>query len=101
MSSNTKMHNGNVKHRNQLGTYFRKLRLNRGLTLRKFCLKYDLYPGNISNLERGVSTLGSAIKVFELNKCYGGCNTVALFYAYNDNKDVLQVKFKQDFRVVR
>lgn len=36
------------------GTYFRKLRISKGYTLRKFCLEHDFDPGNISKLERGI-----------------------------------------------
>ena len=35
------------------GDFLKSKRLELGLTLRKFCLMYDLDPGNISKLERG------------------------------------------------
>jgi len=36
------------------GEFFKELRIRKGITLREFCLEYDLDPGNISKLERGV-----------------------------------------------
>jgi len=36
------------------GEFFKKLRIQRGLTLRQFCEEYSLDPGNISKLERGI-----------------------------------------------
>ncbi len=36
------------------GTYFRKLRISKGYTLRKFCIEHDFDPGNISKLERSI-----------------------------------------------
>jgi transcriptional regulator with XRE-family HTH domain len=38
------------------GEFFKGLRIRKGVTLREFCLTYDLDPGNISKLERGVLT---------------------------------------------
>lgn len=35
------------------GEFFRKKRIERGLTLRAFCQKHNFDPGNISRLERG------------------------------------------------
>jgi transcriptional regulator with XRE-family HTH domain len=35
------------------GEFFKELRIRKGVTLREFCQKYDLDPGNISKLERG------------------------------------------------
>lgn len=37
----------------RFGAIFKELRIARGITLRAFCAKYDLDPGNISKLERG------------------------------------------------
>jgi transcriptional regulator with XRE-family HTH domain len=36
------------------GAYFKDRRISLGVTLREFCLKNKLDPGNISKLERGV-----------------------------------------------
>ena len=36
------------------GQFFKTKRIEKGFTLRKFCHKYGLDPGNISKLERGV-----------------------------------------------
>ena len=36
------------------GEYFKAKRIERGLTLRDFCKKFGLDPGNISKLERGL-----------------------------------------------
>lgn len=36
------------------GVFFKKKRMALGLTLRQFCLQYDLDPGNMSKLERGI-----------------------------------------------
>jgi transcriptional regulator with XRE-family HTH domain len=35
------------------GDYFKAKRIELGLTLRKFCMMYELDPGNISKMERG------------------------------------------------
>lgn len=37
----------------KFGEFFKKKRLELGLSLRQFCLKHGLDPGNISKLERG------------------------------------------------
>jgi transcriptional regulator with XRE-family HTH domain len=36
------------------GEYFKTKRIEKGFTLREFCKKYGLDPGNISKLERGL-----------------------------------------------
>jgi transcriptional regulator with XRE-family HTH domain len=36
------------------GSFFKELRIRRGMTLRQFCLKFKFDPGNISKLERGL-----------------------------------------------
>jgi len=36
------------------GEFFKEFRIRKGVTLREFCLKHSLDPGNISKLERGV-----------------------------------------------
>ena len=36
------------------GEYFKAKRIEKGFTLREFCKKYGLDPGNISKLERGL-----------------------------------------------
>lgn len=36
------------------GEYFKKKRIEKGMTLRDFCRKFGLDPGNISKLERGL-----------------------------------------------
>ena len=38
------------------GNFFKQKRIGLGLTLREFCRMYELDPGNISKLERGLST---------------------------------------------
>ena len=38
----------------RFGAYFKELRLKTGLTLREFCLKHGVDPGNMSRLERGL-----------------------------------------------
>ena len=38
----------------KFGKLFKRLRLDTGVTLREFCLKNELDPGNLSRLERGV-----------------------------------------------
>lgn len=47
--------NRNPAKQNSFGNYFKKMRKQTGLTLRQFCLKNELDPGNISRLERGVA----------------------------------------------
>ena len=38
----------------KFGALLKRLRLNRGWTLREFCLQNDIDPGNYSRLERGL-----------------------------------------------
>jgi len=38
----------------RFGAFFKDLRLKTGLTLREFCVKHQLDPGNLSRLERGL-----------------------------------------------
>jgi transcriptional regulator with XRE-family HTH domain len=38
----------------KFGACFKDLRLKTGLTLREFCVKHQLDPGNLSRLERGL-----------------------------------------------
>jgi transcriptional regulator with XRE-family HTH domain len=38
----------------RFGSYFKEKRLKLDLSLREFCLKYGLDPGNLSKLERGI-----------------------------------------------
>jgi transcriptional regulator with XRE-family HTH domain len=38
------------------GDFFKEMRLKTGLSLRQFCLKHGLDPGNISRIERGLAT---------------------------------------------
>ena len=38
----------------KFAAYFKDIRLKTGLSLREFCLKHDLDPGNMSRLERGL-----------------------------------------------
>lgn len=37
------------------GNFFKQKRISRGLTLREFCRIYELDPGNISKVERGLT----------------------------------------------
>lgn len=39
---------------NLFGQFFKKRRIELGMTLRQFCLRNDLDPGNISKIERGI-----------------------------------------------
>ena len=43
-----------MKYSNVFGEFFKARRQAFGLTLREFCLKHKLDPGNISRLERGL-----------------------------------------------
>lgn len=43
-----------MKKRRTFGGFFKEKRIALGLTLRKFCEKYNLDAGNISKLERGI-----------------------------------------------
>ncbi len=38
----------------RFGSFFKNMRIKRGLTLRSFCQEHGLDPGNISKLERGL-----------------------------------------------
>ncbi len=43
-----------MRRRRTFGEFFKEKRIVLGLTLRKFCEKYNLDAGNISKLERGI-----------------------------------------------
>lgn len=43
-----------MKYSSAFGEFFKARRQALGLTLREFCLKYKLDPGNVSRLERGL-----------------------------------------------
>ncbi len=43
-----------MKPKALFGEFFKEKRINKGMTLREFCFKYNLDPGNISKLERGL-----------------------------------------------
>lgn len=50
----------------RFGEFFKKMRHEKsGLSLRQFCLKYELDPGNISKIERGISAPPSSHKILE------------------------------------
>lgn len=40
--------------RKTFGSYFKDRRIKLGLTLRQFCEKHSMDPGNLSKIERGV-----------------------------------------------
>jgi len=44
------------------GEFFRKKRMEKGLTLRSFCLKNGFDPGNISRIERGLLAPSSSLE---------------------------------------
>jgi transcriptional regulator with XRE-family HTH domain len=44
----------NMKPKALFGEFFKAKRIEKGLTLRKFCKKFGLDPGNISKMERGL-----------------------------------------------
>jgi transcriptional regulator with XRE-family HTH domain len=43
-----------MKPKTLFGDFFKSKRIERGFTLREFCKTYDLDPGNISKMERGL-----------------------------------------------
>jgi transcriptional regulator with XRE-family HTH domain len=43
-----------MKPKSLFGEFFKEKRVKTGLTLREFCKKYALDPGNISKMERGL-----------------------------------------------
>ena len=45
-----------MKPKALFGEFFKQKRIEGGLTLREFCKKYGLDPGNMSKLERGLIT---------------------------------------------
>jgi transcriptional regulator with XRE-family HTH domain len=49
----------------RFGEYFKKMRHKKDLALRQFCLQYDLDPGNISKIERGLAAPPSSHKILE------------------------------------
>jgi len=55
----------------QFGEFFKARRIALGLTLRQFCLKNNLDPGNISKLERGLFPPPQHEKLEEYAKLLG------------------------------
>jgi transcriptional regulator with XRE-family HTH domain len=51
------------------GEFFKKKRIALGLTLREFCEKHQLDPGNISKIERGRLTPPKEKKLEEYAQC--------------------------------
>jgi transcriptional regulator with XRE-family HTH domain len=47
------------------GEFFKRLRIEKGMTLRSFCLKNGFDPGNISKIERGLLAPPSAREKLE------------------------------------
>lgn len=45
-----------TERRSTFGHFFREMRLKTGLSLRQFCMKHGLDPGNISRIERGIAS---------------------------------------------
>ena len=43
-----------MKPKELFGEFFKSKRIEKGLTLREFCKKHNLDPGNISKMERGL-----------------------------------------------
>ena len=54
------------------GQFVKEMRLKQGLTLRKFCIKYGLDPGNFSKLERGLLDPPSSREKLEQYASYLG-----------------------------
>jgi len=50
---------------NEFGQFFKRMRQKKGYTLRSFCLKHGLDPGNISKMERGLIPPPSAREKLE------------------------------------
>jgi transcriptional regulator with XRE-family HTH domain len=44
-----------AERRDTFGHFFKEMRLKTGLSLRQFCVKHGLDPGNISRMERGIA----------------------------------------------
>jgi transcriptional regulator with XRE-family HTH domain len=45
----------NAEMNNAFGEFFKEMRIKAGLSLRQFCMKHGLDPGNMSRIERGVA----------------------------------------------
>lgn len=54
-----------MKDLTSFGKFFKELRQSAGLTLRQFCLKNGLDPGNISKIERGKSLPPSSREILD------------------------------------
>lgn len=50
---------------NTFGSFFKKMRLKKGLSLRKFCLQEGLDAGNISKIERGRAAAPQSRRILE------------------------------------
>ena len=54
------------------GGFFKAMRQKNGITLRQFCHKYGLDPGNVSKIERGIAAPPSSHRILEKYASYLG-----------------------------
>lgn len=79
------------------GQFFKTKRIEKGLTLRKFCHKYAFDPGNISKLERGVlPPPESREKLKQYARCLGIKEGSDNWYEFFDLAEVSRGKIPKE-----
>ena len=95
-----------MKAKPLFGEYFKKKRIEKGFTLREFCRRFDLDPGNISKLERGMlSPPESEEKLDEYASALGLKNGTDEWYQFFDlaaaSKGVIPRELMEDEELVK
>jgi len=95
-----------MKAKPLFGEYFKKIRIEKGFTLREFCRRFDLDPGNISKLERGMlSPPESEEKLEEYASALGLKNGTDKWYQFFDlaaaSKGVIPRELMKDEELVK
>ncbi|NQT23979.1 helix-turn-helix transcriptional regulator [candidate division KSB1 bacterium] len=79
------------------GDFFKKLRIQKGYTLRKYCKEFNFDPGNISKLERGVLEPPSSRNLLEKHaNCLGLKESSDEWYEFFDLAAACKGRIPQD-----
>ena len=79
------------------GEFFKEKRLSAGHTLRRFCAEFDLDPGNISKMERGIIPPSSS-RLEEYALCLGIEKESAEWQDFHDLAAASQGRIPEDIR---
>lgn len=77
------------------GEFFKEKRLSAGHTLRRFCAEFDLDPGNISKMERGIIP-PSRSRLAEYARCLGIEKESAEWQDFHDLAAASQGRIPED-----